>query len=151
MNTIDGLIDSNGKWEKEEKEKMVIATEYFKEIFSSSNPDCIDEVLGCVNRCVTDDMNSILTKEFNSEEVHVAVKQIGSLKAPGPDGLPALFYQRFWSVVGPDVTTAVISVLNGEKMNPRWNQTQITLIPKIKKPCKMSDLRPISLCFPSSC
>jgi hypothetical protein len=24
-------------------------------------------------------------------------------KSPGPDGLPAEFYQRFWSFVGPNI------------------------------------------------
>jgi hypothetical protein len=58
----------------------------------------------------------------------------------------ALFYKKFWDVVGEKVTEEVLNVLNGGPMPPDWNDTCIVLIPKTNKPECMKDLRPISLC-----
>jgi hypothetical protein len=68
------------------------------------------------------------------------------LKAPGPDGLPPLFYQRYWPVVGQDVTRGVLSCLNSSQLLTSINHTFITLIPKVKNPERVTEFRPISLC-----
>jgi hypothetical protein len=40
-------------------------------------------------------MNDVLLAPFSAEEVKKALFDIGDLKAPGPDGLHAIFYKRF--------------------------------------------------------
>jgi hypothetical protein len=91
-------------------------------------------------------MNEALLKEFTREEVKKALDAIGDLKAPGPDGMPAIFYKQFWDMLGDKVTDEVLAVLNGGAMPDHWNDTVIALIPKVKNPEKVTDLRPISLC-----
>jgi hypothetical protein len=49
-------------------------------------------------------------------------------------------------VVGKKVTEEVLQVLNGGPIPVGWNDTTIVLIPKVPKPDKIKDLRPISLC-----
>jgi len=44
---------------------------------------------------VTSEMNSGLLQDFSREEVYAALKSIGNLKAPGPDGMPAIFYKEY--------------------------------------------------------
>ena len=58
----------------------------------------------------------------------------------------AFFYQKFWHIVGNDVSSVVLDFLNFGNMIPEINYTYIVLIPKVKSPEKMIDFRPISLC-----
>ena len=67
-------------------------------------------------------------------------------KSPRPDGMPAIFYQKIWDIVGNDVVGMVLNVLNSNTSMTDINKTFITLIPKINSPTKMTDFRPISLC-----
>src|ERR1051325_10956269 len=68
------------------------------------------------------------------------------LKSPGPDGLPALFYQKFWNVVGSEVITMALDILNNGGNPEILNKTYIALIPKCKNPASPKEFRPISLC-----
>ena len=67
----------------------------------------MEECLNAVQSKVTDDMQEFLSSEFTAEEVKVVLFQMGPTKAPGPDGMNALFYQKFWHVVGNNVVLAV--------------------------------------------
>ena len=71
---------------------------------------------------------------------------MGPIKASGPDGMNALFYQKFWHIIGNEVTDIVLDFLHTGHMVSDINYTHIVLIPKVKKPEKMADFRPISLC-----
>ena len=68
------------------------------------------------------------------------------LKAPGPDGMPPFFFQHFWPTVGNLVTKTVLDFLNFGISPPKFNETHIVLVPKINKPKKVTEYRPISLC-----
>jgi hypothetical protein len=80
----------------------------------------------------------------NEEEVWEALQSIRDFKAPGPDGISSIFYKRFWPLLGDMVKKEVLSV--GSSIPQGWNDTIIVLIPKIKSPNKIKDLRPINLC-----
>ena len=91
-------------------------------------------------------MNISLTREFTRQEVDLALKDMALLKAPRPDGMPPLFFQSFWHLIGDDVSKAVLDCLNSCHIPQEFNFTYVTLIPKVKNPEKISEFRPISLC-----
>ena len=99
-----------------------------------------------IQSLVTKDMNRSLSEKFTEDEVKVVLNQMAPLKSPGPDGMPPLFFQHYWDLVGKDITTYVLSFLNSASLPENLNHTFITLIPKVKNPKLVFDFRPISLC-----
>lgn len=47
-----------------------------------------------LSRDITESENEFLTKQDTDDEIFKAVKQINSLKAPGPNVMQAVFYQN---------------------------------------------------------
>ena len=99
-----------------------------------------------VQPLVTEGMNEMLLSQFNKEEVETTMKQMAPITTPGPDGMPLLFFQTFWSTVGEDVCSTVLDCLQNCKIPTNINRTHIALIPKVKSPKSISEYRPISLC-----
>jgi hypothetical protein len=119
---------------------------FFQSLLSSARPSGVEECTHGIESKVTEEMNQNLTKIFTAMEVKQALDQMAPLKAPGPDGFSAEFYQQNWAIVGPEVCHAVLSFLNGAHMDGSINATNIALIPKKKNPLCVTDYRPISLC-----
>ena len=67
-------------------------------------------------------------------------------KAPDLDGMPSLFFQHYWPIVGNLVTKAVLDFLNFGITPPMFNETHIVLIPKVNQPRRVTKYKPISLC-----
>ena len=67
----------------------------------------------------------MLSRPYSREEVRVALFQMGPTKAPGPDGMNALFYQKFWHIVGNGVTDAVLDFLHTGNMVPDRKSTRL--------------------------
>ena len=56
------------------------------------------------------------------------------------------FYQKFWHVVGNDVTDACLSYITNRAFSKKFNDTLIVLIPKHMQPEQLTNMRPIALC-----
>ena len=67
-------------------------------------------------------------------------------QALGPDDMSAIFFHKYQSFVGSDVTTMVLNVLNLNMSIAELNKTNISLIPKSNNSTKMTEFQPISLC-----
>ena len=46
-------------------------------------------------RKVTMEMNADLSQDFTMEEVRLALNQMHPTKTPGPNGMSAIFYQKY--------------------------------------------------------
>ena len=93
-----------------------VVTNYFESIFTLIGCDQLEECVNTLPHKVTSDMLDVLSSEYSAEEIKVMLFQMGPTKAPGPDGMNALFYQKFWHTVGDDVSAAVLDFLNNGTM-----------------------------------
>jgi hypothetical protein len=144
-NTILKLKDGNEEWIEGNDAMGNLIHEYFSSLFSSKVQQTDGELLNRVIPRVTSEMNASLLKPYTAEEVKEAMFSIGDFKAPGTDGLHAVFYKKFWFVVGDEVTREVLQVLNSGVIPREWNETAIVLIPKVESLELVSQFRPISL------
>ena len=127
-NTITGLMDENGNWCDSTKSIAAVAVSYFEKLFSTSFPSRISEVTNTIPTRVTNEMNQRLIKEFTREEVVIALQQMHPTKALGPDGMFAIFFQKYWDIVGNDITCMVLNVLNSNMSMVEINRTNIAIV-----------------------
>jgi hypothetical protein len=146
LNQIIKIEDETGAaWEsKVDIEKAFV--DYFSGLFLAGFAGDLEPCLKNLEARVSQAMNDELMKPFMAEEVNFALHQMAPLKAPGPDGLSAGFFQSHWELMGTEVCRAVLDILNSGVMPPLLNRTHIVLIPKVRNPICVTDFRPISLC-----
>lgn len=82
----------------------------------------------------------------SSKEIKDGLWSLKPLKAPGPNGLHAGFFQAYWNVVGDTVIKEVKEIFANSVMPSHLNETLISLIPKRLGANSLAAFRPISLC-----
>ena len=94
-NTILGLRDDNGIWYDTNDTIADVVVQYFKNIYTSSQPTSFNDVIAAIPTRVTDEMNRELIKEFSKDEILTALKQMHPTKVLGPDGMSAIFFHKY--------------------------------------------------------
>ena len=98
---ITQLKNRDGEVVYDNESLRTVATEYYTDLFSIKGSDSaiagrllqnIDKTLSVTDRTKLD---NLITKE----ELYNAIMKLKRNKSPGPDGIPAEFYQRFWYVI----------------------------------------------------
>lgn len=89
---------------------------------------------------------TILSEPFLKEEIEEAVFQMHHTKAMGLDGFLSLFYEKYWNIIGDEVSHFCLQVLHGNASPSTINKTLLVLIHKIKEPMHPTHFKPISLC-----
>ena len=145
-NKITKLRKGDGSWTEREEEIHQEINSFFKELYKKDEQVEPTGLLDLIPQRVDERMNASLTKEVTDEEIGDALFQISPLKAPGPDGFPARFYQRNWLILKEDVARGVKLFFADGVMPEGVNNTVIVLIPKGKNTSSIKDYRPISLC-----
>lgn len=151
VNTIKILKGDNGEVVEDRRRLKFFITKHYKSLFQSHASDRREKVFQCVHPKVTGEMNEALLKLVTEEEVKNALGSIGDLKALGPDGMSAIFYKKFWNIVGEKVQQEVVLVLNGGEMLNGWNETTVVLIPKVKLLEHAKDRRPLACAMSFTC
>ncbi|KAA3483968.1 reverse transcriptase [Gossypium australe] len=146
-NSITKLVSDDGTEITDEIGLQEAAKIYFENLFTSEGVADPKKVLEGIERCISQEINEELQSPSKEDEVYAALKGMGPLKVPGSDGFPALFFQKYWHIVGKEVLEYCLGILNDGKETESANTTDIVLIPKVSQPITLVNFRPISLCI----
>jgi len=139
-------MDRDGQIWKKKGEVSKALLSYYEDLFTSQRLVGVEHCLFTINSCVMDEMNGTLLQPFSRAEVEAALHSMHPLKSLGPDGISAGFYQQAWDTIGDEVSSSVLSFLNGGAFDQSINATNIVLIPKVSNPSLLTEYQPISLC-----
>jgi hypothetical protein len=126
---------------------LQIATDFYKQLFGyEEKPDIhLSGSFWKEDEKVTAEENELLATPLSEEEIKHAIFEAYADGAPGPDGFPFLFYQKFWDLIKPEFMTLVRDFEKGELDMARLNYVMLTLIPKEADATEMKKFRPIAL------
>lgn len=145
-NRISAIKNSEGEWVYDKDQVKAIVVAYFAKLFTDDNEEVEYNIPTGVSPHLSNEDWNILNRRYTKSDIDCVIKHMGSLKAPGPDGYQALFYQKNWDVIGPNVYSMVLAALEGKGLPPTLNETFLVLIPKLDNPEMASQFRPIGLC-----
>lgn len=74
----------------------------------------MDKVLSSLDPRLSKEGSQLLNQPFSNKEILDAITYMSPLKSPSPDGYPDLFYQKYWSILGSNVTICVLNMLNNQ-------------------------------------
>jgi len=146
VNDITKIKDEDGVWWRGDEHIESVLINYFDDLFSSSNPSSIEETCEVVRGKLSEEHKTWCEMVYTREDVTEAINHMHPLKAPRLDGLPSLFFQKYWHIVRWEVQDLVLKILNDNEDPHEINKTFLVLIPKGKNPSSPKDFRPISLC-----
>ncbi|KAG8367512.1 hypothetical protein BUALT_Bualt16G0079600 [Buddleja alternifolia] len=139
-NTIFSLRDSNNFVISSWHEKGVLFDNYFKEHFSTCHPSYPHDLESLIPNLVTNEDNENLLSIPSPLEIKQVVFSMSSNKTPGSDRMSPSFFKSYWSIVGEDVTKAVIHFFEIGNMLKALNHTFIALIPEMRRPMDFSTI-----------
>jgi len=143
VNAVKG-VQIGGSWVEEPTRVKEEVRNLFQNRFNEPDYDR-PEINGAYFRSIGHQQNEILVGRFHEEEIKAAVWQCGSDKSPGPDGLNFKSIKQFWELLKPDISRFLDEFHVNGVFPKGGNASFITLIPKVKHPQSLNDIRPISL------
>ncbi|KAB1207150.1 hypothetical protein CJ030_MR7G011471 [Morella rubra] len=145
-NSIEFLKTEEGTWISSREEVGSYITDYYSKMYQSFQPVVPHDLEGLVTLVVTTLENEALCAIPSANQIHSTLLSLGSFKAPGPDGMTAIFYKKFWHIVGRDVVLMVQHFFVSGFMSREINHCRVVLLPKEAAPSQISQYRPVSLC-----
>lgn len=144
-NRLQRIKNDQGSWIEGQNNISQAILEHYSEVYKTEGTGDMHGCLQAVPRLVTNELNEALMTPVK-EEIKRTVFCMGALKAPGPDGLNGLFFQKNWDTIKNDVIQAVQEFFVTGVIPLEVNETVVTLTPKIPLPDCINHLRPISCC-----
>lgn len=101
--TITALTDNEGKLVTSNKEILALEKQFFENIYSE-DPESLSSLedfplSSADTSTILDQQKRLLNVPFTHREILAALKDLGSNKSPGLDGLTKEFYVTFWDLL----------------------------------------------------
>uniref|UniRef100_A0A2N9IE03 Reverse transcriptase domain-containing protein n=1 Tax=Fagus sylvatica TaxID=28930 RepID=A0A2N9IE03_FAGSY len=125
--------------------KSFVVSKY-QELFTEEHTSFPPGLENLISPSITSEVNEAICQIPFHVEIKETIFGMYNLKAPGPDGLPALFYKKYWPIVGDSVIYVVQNFFGSGHMLKEVNSSFIVLILKNNSPSTVNHFRPISLC-----
>ncbi|XP_021835074.2 uncharacterized protein [Spinacia oleracea] len=132
-NDIRAIKNDQGIWRTKKEEIQSDFFDFYNNLFAGTPS-------------ISQQHHDILIKPFSKEDIKVAAFSSKPLKSPGPDGVPPIFFQKYWATVGDDICAGVQAFFSSGHMLRETNKTFVALILKEQRPSTVGGYRPISLC-----
>lgn len=82
---------------------------------------------------------------FTLQEIELAIMEMKTETAPGPDGFPVIFCKKIWGLLKGMILAMMNDFWNGTVDLFRLNYGVLTLLPKVKGAVSIKQFRPIAL------
>ena len=147
VNHIHFLIADSGERIESQAGIQELCVSYFSDLLGSpvSQPLFVQSDLDLLFdfKCSAEQISSF-GKPFSVEDIRNAFFSLPKNKSGGPDGYSAEFFIASWSIVGAEVTEAVLEFFRSGRLLKQWNSANLVLIPKKLNASLTTDFRPIS-------
>lgn len=144
-NIYESLQNDQGEWVDHPEHLARMATNYFKNLFLEDY-NCVEFGLHGAFPTIQEEEKNDLERPITNLEILQTINRMGGLKAPGPEGFQAIFYQTPWDIIGGDLSSLIKGIFENPERVADLNETLISLIPKMELVTCMKHFRPISLC-----
>lgn len=137
-NKIIALADSAGNWFFEKNEVHNIIYNHFQSIYRTDLPYYSISHTNAPNNTLDDQTACMIDRPLQSIEIHNAISSFKPLKAPGPDDLHLIFFQKFKVDTKEALHSVCMNAFLTKKIDPTLNKTHIILIRKVQFPEQIS-------------
>lgn len=148
--TIKVLFAEDGEKLTDIQDIQYEVVEFYKTLLGSANSNIsggsVELLQSILHTFLNFDGQHELIKPITAEEIKATMFSLNGNKAPRPDGHTSEFSKTSWSIVGAEVTEAILNFFSNSKMLKEVNATNITLVPKSPNANKMVNFRPTTCC-----
>jgi hypothetical protein len=135
-------IQHDGHWVSAEEAKEELIYNYYYGVFGTlflrAHSIQLDELIPCLDLTGIDAC-------FTEEEIWLAIKEMPSDRAPGPDGFTSLFYKVAWNTIKVDVINAFNALWSLDARSFNLVNEALMILLRKEAPTTLKYYRPISL------
>ncbi|CAL1384036.1 unnamed protein product [Linum trigynum] len=144
-NKILTLRNENGEWIDNQESLRNMVLQFYTYLYTQEE-GLYEDLMprGRFPRLQQEELMELL-RPFIISDFHRAIFEMKPMSAPGPDGFQAVFYQKFWPLVGKNLTMMATNFFETGSIPEELMESLVVLIPKIDHPETPAHFRPISL------
>lgn len=130
---IPTIKDDCGNWMASRQDIGKCLTDHFEALFQTEEVEHCSVLDSLIHPVISFHENNCFMAIPSGEKIFVVVRNMHPIKASGPDGMSAIFYQKYWCTIRVDVIQLVQNAFGSGIIPSSINDTAIVLIPKVRQ------------------